>query len=204
MEYVFVVKRPAVAHLFQEQGLFRVDREQLEAALHEGFFVERPHAEKDSSFKQIIPYVVIRRGADVFLFKRLKGGGEARLHNLYSVGVGGHINPSEVESAEKGYGFITEGGRRELLEEVGYLGDAPLEPLGLLNDDTNEVGSVHLGVVLLLDLPLGADLISTEEKVLEGSFVPMKKVHEMVADCTFESWSEIVLAAPWVKALWSE
>ncbi len=202
MEFVFVVKRAGVAHLIPECGLAEVDGQLLVPSLEKGFFVERAHAEHDPDLKQIIPYVVIRRGPEVFLFKRLKGGGEARLHNLHSIGVGGHINPEEGDVEEKGYGFITAGGRRELAEEVGYTGTAPLVPLGLLNDDTNEVGSVHLGVVLLLDLPADIDLSSTEESVLTGAFTSFTEVRALIGDQPFETWSEIVLSAPWVESLW--
>ena len=203
MEFVFVVKREAAAPLFTEKGMNPVTAKSLEPVLNGGFFLERPHAEGDSSFKQIIPYVLIKRGHEIFLFKRLKGGGEARLHNLYSVGVGGHINPEEASGDVRGYGLVTGGARRELEEEVGYTGEGFLRPVGLLNDDTNEVGSVHLGVVFVMELPLAIDLTSTEEDVLTGEFVAFHEAVTLTKSETFETWSEIVLTAASVTEAWN-
>ncbi|HEX4608165.1 MAG TPA: phosphoesterase, partial [Urbifossiella sp.] len=51
-------------------------------------FRPRSEVETDPSFLQLIPYVVLRCGADVFHYRRGKAGTETRLTALRSVGVG--------------------------------------------------------------------------------------------------------------------
>src|SRR4030095_16162199 len=109
MEFVFVFPRPALFPDFYPHGLVRfqdapaaetscVSRAAFEAALaREGFFVERAVAERTPSWKQIIPYTLVQCGERVLLTRRTKGGGEARLHDKHSIGIGGHINPVDLE-----------------------------------------------------------------------------------------------------------
>ena len=105
----------------------------------EGRFLPRADVEPDRSWKQVIPYLVLRDGSRYFLMRRTRAGGDARLHDLWSIGVGGHLNPGD--------GDLAGGLRREWREEI----EADFEPefrlIGLLNDDTTDVGSVHLGAV---------------------------------------------------------
>ncbi len=201
MEFVYVVKRATLAPMLPKKGLVAVGPETLERVVEEGFFVERAHAEGDPSLKQIIPYVLLKRQDELFLFQRLKGGGEARLHNLHSVGVGGHINPTE-ESTKRGLDTLFAGAKRELFEEVGYQGELPLKPFGLLNDDTNEVGSVHVGVVLVLELPTESSLTVRETRVLKGSFRPHGEIQKLRSSVLFETWSELLLDHDLFRGLW--
>src|SRR5256886_1062323 len=80
-----------------------------------GVFRPRATVEQDSSFKQIIPYLIVRHAGRLFLSQRSTQGGEGRLHGKYSIGVGGHINRRDVEGAEE---VIDAGLRRELEEEL--------------------------------------------------------------------------------------
>jgi len=117
------------------------------SALSEARFEPRGQMEHDPSWKQIIPYLVLRDGRDYYLMRRTRAGADRRLHDRYSIGVGGHINPGD--------GGLLGGLRREWQEEL----EADFEPefrlVGLLNDDATDVGSVHLGVVFLANLELG-------------------------------------------------
>ena len=106
--------------------------EALAIVAREGRFVRRGDAEDDPTHKQVIPYLVLRDGERWFLMRRTRGGGDARLHDLGSIGVGGHLNPGDVD---------VEGGlRREWREELVADFVPAFEPLGLLNDDTTPVG----------------------------------------------------------------
>ena len=97
MEFVYVVKRYDLFDLAFPHGFRRPWEVPLDDYLarvrSRGFFVERRHAETDSSLKQLIPYCVLLRGDEIFLMRRKPKGGESRLFNLHSIGVGGHINP---------------------------------------------------------------------------------------------------------------
>ena len=86
---------------------------------------------------------MLRDGERWFLMRRTKAGGDARLHDLWSIGVGGHLNPGD--------GDVEGGLRREWAEEVVAAFEPAFEPVGLLNDDTTPVGAVHVGIVFVAD-----------------------------------------------------
>lgn len=102
----------------------------------------RGDMEEDPSFKQLISYCIIRNNDETLVYKRLDGGGEARLHGLLSIGVGGHMNDVESEAAIEGK--LRVNAARELEEEVGLSADdvKNIEIHGLINDDGNDVGKV--------------------------------------------------------------
>ena len=108
-----------------------------------GEFRPRGAMERDRSWKQVISYLILRDGPRYFLMRRTKAGGDARLHDLWSIGVGGHLNPGD--------GGLAGGLRREWREEVSADFEPEFQLIGFINDDTTEVGSVHVGAVYLAD-----------------------------------------------------
>lgn len=192
MEFVYVVKRYDLFDLAFPHGFRRPWEVPLDDYLarinSEGFFVERRHAEGDSGLKQIIPYCVLMRNESVFLLRRKATGGESRLFNLHSIGVGGHINP--VDGAED---ILLAGLARELEEEVVVEGPLDPEPLGVINDESQPVGSVHFGLVYGVR-PAG-NVRVRETDQLEGRWAHASKLIEMLAEDreTFESWSALIL-----------
>ena len=166
-ELVLVVRR----ELFVELGVFeglRTDgmdaavERLLDPANH--FFMDRAEAEEDSSFKQLIPYCVFRHGDRILHYTRGKAGGESRLHAKISVGVGGHINPVDADSGRTGPAGYHAAVARGLEEELELPTNWSQRIIGLLNDDSNPVGRVHLGVVHLIDLE--SDAVSSKEDAL--------------------------------------
>jgi predicted NUDIX family phosphoesterase len=184
-ELVLVVPRRAV---IPGDGWLGVRLEGVEAALEtvrrEGFFMRRGEAEDDPSHKQVIPYLVLRDGERWFLMRRTRAGGDARLHDLWSIGVGGHLNPGDHD---------VEGGlRREWAEELVADFVPDFSPVGLLNDDTTPVGAVHLGVVFAADAA-GRPVAIRETDKLEGSFASTTDT-AAVRD-SMETWSRLVFDA---------
>lgn len=153
----------------------------LEAAREHGEFRARADAEDDPSWKQLIPYLVVRDGERLFLMKRTRAGGDARLHDLYTIGVGGHVNPED--------GGILGGLRREWAEEIEADFEPDFRPLGLLNDDDNSVGAVHLGLVYEADAA-GRTVGIREIDKLTGQFATVDDV-AAVAD-NLETWSALL------------
>jgi predicted NUDIX family phosphoesterase len=150
-------------------------------------FLPRSLAENDPAFKQLIPYVVLRYGPDIFAYRRGKAGNEKRLHELRSVGVGGHIAREDIASGEFSY---RQAMLRELNEEI-ELGCGYRERcLGLINDDSTPVGQVHLGIVHLFDLE-GRDLAPRENALREGRLTSLAELK--AAREEFETWSQFVL-----------
>ena len=145
-ERVLVLPRHRVPGGTEFRGLRTIPAEFLATlrtvVARHGRYLERAAAEEDPGFKQLIPYVVVRDGDAVFLMQRTDAGGDARLHGKASIGVGGHLNP-----VDEGEDALMAGLRREWAEEVEASWVPEFRLVGLLNDDSNPVGSVHLGVV---------------------------------------------------------
>ena len=104
--------------------------------------------EEDPTFKQLISYCLLENEkGEILVYERLSGGGEERLHGQSSIGVGGHMN--DVVGADSINEVLRVNAQRELEEEVGLASEDSqnMEYIGFINDDTNEVGKVHMGVV---------------------------------------------------------
>lgn len=196
MEFVYVVKRYDLFDLHFPHGFVPGDDDPdgmkgyLAQARGKGFFMERRFAETDSSFKQIIPYtLVIRARQEVLLLRRSKMGGDARLHDKLSIGVGGHINPPDAEHDD----LIQACARREIDEEIELDQQAEPVPIGVLNDDSNAVGSVHFGIVHAMHIE-GGEVRVRETELLEASFVHVDALKEQAADesVNMETWSRLI------------
>ena len=184
-EQVMVVERERVARYLVERGLVRQRLDDvLEAIVGSHFFIDRPTAEVSPQYKQIIPYVVIRHGERWFLLQRTQKQTEARLHLKLSIGVGGHINPDTPD--------LLDGLHKELEEEVHVAGDYDLTFAGILNDDTTEVGSVHLGAVFVLETH-DPDVTVRETEKMTGRWVSVGELGEVYGE--LETWSQIVFDA---------
>jgi predicted NUDIX family phosphoesterase len=184
-ELVLVVPR---ASIVPGEGWLGVRRDGVEAALdavrRDGFFMHRGDAEEDPTHKQVIPYLVLRDGERWFLMRRTKAGGDARLHDLWSIGVGGHLNPGD--------GDVAGGLRREWSEEVAADFVPDFVPVGLLNDDTTPVGAVHVGVVFVADAA-GRPVTIRETDKLAGSFATTEETAAVRE--AMETWSRLVFDA---------
>ncbi|MCB9897437.1 MAG: hypothetical protein H6825_05495 [Planctomycetes bacterium] len=196
MEFVYVVKRYDLFDLAFPHG-FVAARDDLRVAQwterirERGFFVERRQAERDSSLKQIIPYTLMAHGDELLLLRRLAQGGEARLHGKQSIGVGGHINPIDGVEARD---VLEAGCRRELEEELVIDTSYALSAVGVINDETNDVGSVHFGLVNVARCET-ADVSIRETDVLEGMFTSRAALAELLRspDHTLETWSRLIV-----------
>lgn len=149
------------------------------------FFKPRADVENDPSFQQIIPYVVFRHDDRYLLTHRLRASSERRLRKQYSLGVGGHINPSDLEAGDP----ILDGLKREWREEVVYGGKFDATLLGLLNEDSSPVSKVHLGAVFLLDGD-SPNIAIRETNKLAGELLTLDEMR--IYYLGMESWSQIV------------
>lgn len=148
------------------------------------------NAEINEEYKQPIPYVVIKRGNQVFGYARLSGGGESRLHNSWSLGYGGHANPTDDEKFED---VIMTNLQRELEEELDIQATSRnLNLIGLINDDENEVGRVHLGLLYTLELDSEATIEVREKDQIEGFWLDIKDLKNDDVYPKLESWSQFV------------
>ena len=158
-------------------------------------FRPRNEVETDPHFKQLIPYMIFCHtdssgNIHIFQYVRGKGMGESRLHQKRSIGVGGHIT-TEDQNQHSGDTY-REGMLRELHEEVILHTTFTEQCVGLINDDSTEVGRVHLGIVHRLDVT-EPNIISNESDLIESGFIPLGELRTYRNQ--MESWSSISLDA---------
>lgn len=156
----------------------------IEATNEHKCFIPREIAETDPAYKQIIPYMVFQFEDKYFVMQRKKSAGEQRLASKYSVGIGGHIRKEDMTDDS-----IYTWAKREFEEEVNYSGSLEIKNLGVLNDDTTEVGKVHLGLLLLLKGDNGNISIKDEHK--SGKLMTLEECKAMFG--SFETWSQFAL-----------
>ena len=184
-ELVLVVARDLIPDRGDWHGLRADDVTGfLEVVAGHGRYERREEMERDPSNKQVIPYLVLRDGERYFLMRRTRAGGDARLFDRWSIGVGGHLNPGDDG--------VFGGLRREWREELAADFEPVFTPIGLLNDDTTDVGSVHLGVVFVADAE-GRSVTVRETDKLRGAFASPAEVAAGIDH--LETWSRIVFEA---------
>jgi predicted NUDIX family phosphoesterase len=151
-------------------------------------YLNRSEAEQDKRYKQLIPYVLILCNDRILRYRRGKGGQETRLHGLYSVGIGGHISEEDHGLFSKALGYH-EGMRRELMEEVA-IEEMNEAAVGLINDDSTEVGYVHFGVVHVMHVTDEA-IVGRRSGIVAPEFIPIAEA--MKEPSSYESWSRFCL-----------
>ena len=150
----------------------------------------RGDMEEDQNYKQLIGYVLLKDEVtgEVLVYKRLVGGGEARLHGKASVGIGGHMNEVEGKTI---FEMLKINAARELNEEVGVSEEDALNNLhfiGLINDDKTEVGQVHVGVVY--ECKVDKQLVEVKED--DTLVIKWMTGEEAKAEENYETWSEFL------------
>jgi predicted NUDIX family phosphoesterase len=191
-ENVLVVKRELFDELGSFQGLNFEAEKYLKAILSRGsnFFVPRPEAENDPAYKQIIPYALIAFEETVLHYVRGKKAGEQRLVAKGSIGIGGHMNETDESLFALDEQAYRAGVEREVNEEIKI--DTPFEDriVALLNDDSTEVGRVHLGIVHIFKLK--APNVQKREAMITG-LTFLTKEELMARRESLETWSQICL-----------
>ena len=158
-------------------------------------FLPRSKAETDPNFKQIIPYVIITDGKSVLHYVRGKKAGEQRLVAKGSIGIGGHINREEDHSLSL-FAFtfnmqaFQEAVKREVCEELTIQGEFNARPVGLINDDSTEVGRVHFGVVHIL-FCTPEQVKKNEQVITQVEFISIEELKAKRGQ--MESWSQLCL-----------
>ena len=153
-------------------------------------FMARNLAEHDQTYKQLIPYVVLRHHDSVFAYVRGKKSSESRLVAMRSIGVGGHIEPIDHNLFSSDRDMYLEAARREVSEEVKL--DSPYHEniVALINDDATDVGKVHLGIMHIWDLA-EPKVTKREGLITQSGFVPVDKLKANLDE--LETWSQIAL-----------
>ncbi|MGL4401552.1 MAG: hypothetical protein ACRCXD_16950 [Luteolibacter sp.] len=189
-EKVLVVSRTLLNEIgafegIQTKGLEAAVAKLMDPANHS--FMDRAAAEEDPAFKQLIPYCIFRCGDRILHYTRGKSGGESRLHAKISVGVGGHINPVDTGGGRTGPEAYHSAVTREIEEELDLPEQHEHRIIALLNDDSNPVGQVHLGIVHLVDLKSDA-VFSREDALADLGFTSLDELNGPLFE-RLETWS---------------
>lgn len=183
-EDVLVVSREK---LFQETYFegFREDGGYEDIILEEYEWMRRGDAEEDPSYKQPIPYILMKKDDTYFCFRR--SGSEERLHEKWSWGVGGHVDRVDDEGNP-----LMNGLRREIEEEVG-VSECDVEQIGYINYDSDDVGKVHFGMLYIAEIH--EDVSVEDDEIDTYRFLSMDEMRELIEKETIdvEEWSRIAL-----------
>jgi predicted NUDIX family phosphoesterase len=191
-EMILVVRRS----LFESLGIFQGFTADVERYLptmlsrESNFFAPRSAAETDPNLKQIIPYALISSQGKLLRYRRGKSSGEKRLVAKGSIGIGGHMNDQDEGLFALDRAAYLAGVQREIDEEIRIPEPESHRIVGLINDDSTEVGRVHLGVVHVVEL--SAPQASKRESAITevGFLTPAELRSERES---LESWSQICL-----------
>ena len=192
-EQVLVVPREAFEAVGAFNGVKLNPQDYLTAFLQPGVarYMDRELAEQSPEFKQLITYAIFCHQGRILAYARTSKGGESRLHNKMSLGIGGHINP--IDGLTDSISTYLAGMEREIREEITFTGSATQELFAIINDDTNEVGSVHLGFVHRFELQ--DDQVAPTEKALAD--LAFRSLDELAGPLyeRLETWSAICVDA---------
>ena len=191
-ENVLVVRRKLFDELGSFQGLnFGVEK-YLKAILSRGsnFFIPRPEAETSPAYKQIIPYALIAFEKTVLHYVRGKKAGEQRLVAKGSIGIGGHMNETDESLFAMDEEAYRAGVEREVNEEINIDTSFEDRIVALLNDDSTEVGRVHLGIVHIFKLK-EPKVQKREAMITSLGFLTREEL--MARRGSLETWSQICL-----------
>jgi predicted NUDIX family phosphoesterase len=188
-EHVLVFETQLLKQIGMFQGLsFELDK-YLDIVLNpkNHTFTKRKEAESNPAYKQLIPYALLHCGDKIFVYRRGKLLAEKRLLGNYSLGIGGHISVTDPTLFGTSY---ADGLKRELNEEIYIDSKYTQRIVALLNDDSNDVGKVHFGVVHVLTLE--KPLVRPKEKSInETKFLGTDELQKDIEK--FENWSKICI-----------
>ncbi|MBE0438095.1 MAG: NUDIX domain-containing protein [Methylomicrobium sp.] len=184
-------------------GLYSVNLH--DSVMSEDIWVgQRAWLEQDESFKQVIPYSVIKNKEDhILVYRRTKTGGEARLHGHYSIGFGGHLDFSDVVVDRSGgihLGASIEAACvREIKEEIGVSPSSlklrwrGLNEVGVIIDDSTPVTRVHIGVLSTFQYTSDEEVEAAEDQIEVIGFRSVDQLKKMAKEGLFEIWSKIII-----------
>lgn len=191
-QLVLAVEARAVEGLLDGRALVPLQAEHLRSLVEQARFLPRPDLETDPSYKQVIPYVVLKCRSEVFAYTRGRLSSESRLVAKVSIGLGGHVEWSDDSLFDDAMASYIRASKREVDEEVAVSSSYTERIAGLIYDGSTDVGRVHLGVLHIweLDTPTAAP---RERKITDARFQTIPALRRRRS--RLESWSLIALTA---------
>lgn len=186
-EFVLVFPTSLLQQLGKFQGLRLATPGYVDAIEAASFYKPRYEAESDPAFKQVIPYVLVEHDLRFLSYRRGARSSEERLKGARSIGIGGHISSSDPNLLRSAY---VEGMNREIHEELRIQGRYAIRAAAMLNDDSDEVGMVHFGLIHVMTLE--DPVVSSREQAIAD--LQFMDVEELIAgQDQYENWSQICI-----------
>ncbi|CAN5433908.1 phosphoesterase [soil metagenome] len=193
-EKILVISRALLDEIGPFQGVTSDTERYLPRILDpaNNFFLDREAAEHDPTHKQIIPYCLFLAGDRILTYTRGTSSGESRLHAMLSIGIGGHINASDYSASHLGRETYLNGVEREIAEELVLPAAHTQRIVGVLNDDSTDVGRVHLGVIHLFELDCDPAAVRPNEDSIAN--LEFRGPADLQAERDrLETWSQLCL-----------
>ena len=192
-ENILVVQRQKIFNNAEFNGIVKINTKQyLDCIKNNMEFHPRHLMEEDLGFKQIIPYIVFKANNKIFVMQRQDTASEQRLKNKFSIGIGGHIRITDTHSDS-----IIDWAKREFQEEVFFNDHFEANIIGLVNDESNFVGKVHIGIVILMQSK--SENIKIKSELKNGQLIDLQDIYKYVDN--METWSQIIINEFWPKNL---
>ena len=192
MQHIICISNQQVTQALSGEGFIQTNDNIFD--INQLWIGPRPHLEEDENFKQIIPYVILSHQGKIAVYQRTKKGGESRLHNLHSIGFGGHIDAFDLAYDADGTinldQTIETSAQREIDEELIVSEIVSKTQLGYILDNSNPVGRVHIGVVERWELAT-AEIRSNEVEIKVLGLFELDELKQMTAD--MENWSAHII-----------
>jgi len=192
MEQVLVIKNDDLSSFISSTDLYKfiegTESEELyRIAISKNMFLLREYAETDFSSRQLIPYAILRHENSIYVLERKAKQSEQRLHNKLSIGIGGHINPIDLQGQSD---IISNCLERETNEEVKIESSYSSKFIGVILDNTTEVSKVHIGIAFEILLSnTEVEVVETEK--MSGEWVDLQEISKFYD--RLETWSQIAL-----------
>lgn len=187
-ELVAVFPSKILDQIGKFEGLTFNTQKYLNTIFNNNFcFLRRSDAETNASYKQLVSYIIIRTQSTIFSFRRSRHGQEKRLSEMFSLGIGGHIRKDDIDPKSP---IFTRGLIRELEEEVTIYPPYKGKTIALINDETDDVGKVHFGIVHVISLKK-PDILIKDNAITDGHFIELKDLRKNIH--IYENWSKICI-----------
>ncbi|MCB1567313.1 MAG: NUDIX domain-containing protein [Xanthomonadales bacterium] len=192
MQHIICTEKSVVDIEIKANGFIKTEKDIFDVS--KIWVGPRETLETNEDFKQIIPYVILSYQGKIALYQRTKKGGEDRLHNMHSIGFGGHIDAFDLAYQDNGVinldKTIENSAQREIDEELNVSEIVSKQHLGYIYDDSNPVGRVHIGVVELWELATN-EITSNEDEIHVVGLFTIEELKGFEGE--MENWSEHIV-----------
>jgi predicted NUDIX family phosphoesterase len=202
-ENVLVIGKEGYRNILDFQGIDVLHTERLRKLLSSKqlTYAPRTAAETDNNIKQFVTYTIIQNENHILCFRRGQyNRATGFLRGALCIGFGGHVTEDDLNIFSYRDHGILANAAREISEEIRFKEGRPnvdpegIECLGILDDDSSDVGVRHLAVVLRYWAPSAPEWrtpIRGEASVNQLRWIDVRSAKINLLD--FEYWSQLCL-----------